>query len=197
MIVIGYQGIGKSTLASKDIYYIDLESGNFWIDGKRADNWYKLYCKIAEHLSEQGYVVFVSSHEVVRKQLEDSTEHVVLVYPSIELKDQWINKLEKRYQRSGLEKDYKALMNAKDRYIENIQELELSDIEHKICLAHMDYDLVSKLEEMACILNEESYDPCYECGGYGDDYYINDEGELECRCPECPFNPSRRDDWDD
>lgn len=33
------------------------------------------------------------------------------------------------------------------------------------------------------------YDPdyCYECGGYGDDYYINDDGELECRCFDCPF----------
>jgi len=30
---------------------------------------------------------------------------------------------------------------------------------------------------------------CYECMAYGDDYYLNDEGELECRCEECPFNP--------
>lgn len=35
---------------------------------------------------------------------------------------------------------------------------------------------------------------CYECHGYGDDYFINDDGELECRCSECPFNPSRCDD---
>lgn len=35
------------------------------------------------------------------------------------------------------------------------------------------------------------YDPdyCYECTGYGDDYYIDDEGELICRCWECPFSP--------
>ena len=67
MIVIGYQGIGKSTLANKDLRFIDLESGNFWVDGKRADDWYKPYCQIAEHLSRQGYIVFTSSHEVVRK----------------------------------------------------------------------------------------------------------------------------------
>ena len=35
-------------------------------------------------------------------------------------------------------------------------------------------------------------DYCYECCGYGDDYYIDDDGELKCRCPECPFN-----DWED
>ena len=33
-------------------------------------------------------------------------------------------------------------------------------------------------------------DICYECTGYGDDYYINDEGELECACDTCPFSPS-------
>lgn len=38
---------------------------------------------------------------------------------------------------------------------------------------------------------------CYECTGYGDDYYVDDDGELVCRCPECPFNPFRDDDWDD
>ena len=30
-------------------------------------------------------------------------------------------------------------------------------------------------------------DYCYECKGYGDDYYINDDGELVCNCPECPY----------
>lgn len=141
MIVIGYQGIGKSTLASRDICYIDLESGNFWVDGKRAEDWYKPYCQIAEHLSQQGYVVFTSSHEVVRERLKNSTETVVIVYPAVELKDEWIAKLEKRYRESGLEKDYKALMNAKDRYVENIQELENCDIPYKIVLRSIDYDL--------------------------------------------------------
>ena len=43
MIVIGYQGIGKSTYSNKDITCIDLESGNFWVDGVRLDDWYKVY----------------------------------------------------------------------------------------------------------------------------------------------------------
>jgi hypothetical protein len=36
----------------------------------------------------------------------------------------------------------------------------------------------------------DDYDHCYECGGYGDDYFINDEGELESACPTCLFNPN-------
>lgn len=145
MIVIGYQGIGKSTLAGKNYKFIDLESGNFWVDGRRADDWYKPYCQIAEHLSQQGYIVFTSSHEVVRKQLENSNEIVVVVYPSIELKDGWIDRLEYRYQCSGLDKDYKALMNAKDRFEENIKELSESNIMYKIALIDMKYDLEASL----------------------------------------------------
>ena len=146
MIVVGYQGIGKSTLAGRDHKYIDLESENFWIDGERADDWYKPYCKIAEHLSEQGYIVFVSSHEVVRQYLvENSRELVVLVYPSIVLKEAWIDKLENRYIKSGLEKDYKALMNAKYSYVENIKELQESCIEYKLEINKLSYDLESML----------------------------------------------------
>ena len=122
MIISGYQGIGKSSLAGKN-NCIDLESGNFWVDGERADDWYKVYCQIANHLSQQGYVVFVSSHEVVRKELEKSKEQVFVIFPAIDLKDAWIRKLEERYNKTKLDKDYRALMNAKDRYKENITEL--------------------------------------------------------------------------
>lgn len=31
-------------------------------------------------------------------------------------------------------------------------------------------------------------DYCYECMGYGDDYYEDKEGNLVCRCPGCPMN---------
>lgn len=128
MIVIGYQGIGKSTLAGRNNRFIDLESGNFWVDGKRADDWYIPYCQIANHLSEQGYTVFTSSHEVVRKELEKSKENVYVVYPALGLKDEWIYKLKTRYEKTGLTKDFKALKNAEDRYDENITELMNSNL---------------------------------------------------------------------
>lgn len=157
MIVIGYQGIGKSTIAGRNNKFIDLESGNFWVDGKRADDWYKPYCQIAEHLSQQGYIVFTSSHEVVRNQLAGSNEVVVLVFPSIELKDKWIAKLEKRYEKTGLEKDYKALMNAKDRYEENIKELYNTEpkgyLMYRLILNDMDYDLEASLIHLVNGLN--------------------------------------------
>ena len=149
MIVIGYQGIGKSTLVGKNHKYIDLESSNFWVDGKREIDWYKPYCQIAEHLSQQGYIVFTSSHEVVRRRLRNSSESIVVVVPSRELKDEWIKKLQVRYDQSGLEKDYKALMNAKERYEDNVNEMYLDGFFHFSVLEikSIDYDLEQMLEE--------------------------------------------------
>lgn len=139
MIISGYQGIGKSTLAGKN-NCIDLESGNFWVNGKRADDWYIPYCQIANHLSEQGYTVFVSSHEAVRKELEKSKEKVYVVFPSIFLKEEWVAKLRRRYETTGLEKDFKALANAEDRYKENIAELMLGNLKFYE-IQNINYDL--------------------------------------------------------
>lgn len=43
---------------------------------------------------------------------------------------------------------------------------------------------------------EDPYDYCYKCSGYGDDYYMDEYGELVCRCPECPMNPNY-DYWEE
>ena len=39
----------------------------------------------------------------------------------------------------------------------------------------------------------DRYDYCYECTGYGDDYYTDDDGNLIRYCPE--WNPDR--DYDE
>ncbi len=144
-IIIGYQGIGKSTLAGRD-KFIDLESGNFWVDGKRAEDWYKPYCQIAEHLSAQGFTVFTSSHEVVRKQLRNSKEKVFVAFPSLELKDCWLEKLKLRWEETQLDKDYKAYMNALERYEDNIKELMEEEFD-KIIIDDENYILMNKILE--------------------------------------------------
>lgn len=146
MIIIGYQGIGKSTLAGQN-GCIDLESGNFWVNGKRAEDWYIPYCRIANHLSEQGYTVFVSSHEVVRNELKKSKERVVAIVPAVELRDEWVAKLEERYNRTGLDKDFKAWKNAEDRYEDNIYEI-MDDVSKGYYIRHMSYSLKGILHEI-------------------------------------------------
>lgn len=43
----------------------------------------------------------------------------------------------------------------------------------------------------------DNYDYCYECTGYGNDYYYDEElGDLVCACDTCPFNPLNYE-WED
>lgn len=127
MIVIGYQAIGKSSLCdNKNITFkfIDLESSSFRNDkGIRCDDWYIYYCNVAEHLSRQHNIVFISSHKEVRDRLKNSKENVICIYPSLNLKEQWIDKLEARYLNSKTDKDYRAWKNALQSYDENIKDL--------------------------------------------------------------------------
>lgn len=41
------------------------------------------------------------------------------------------------------------------------------------------------------------YDHCYECTGYGDDYYWDEEAqEYVNACNDCPFNEGAKDEKD-
>ena len=126
MIVIGYQGIGKSTLVKYSNSYIDFESSNFKINGKRPDGWEQMYCEAALDLSRQGHVVFTASHKCIRDYLKyhQGSEVVLIVSPSVDLKDQWLEKLRNRYKETCLEKDKLALLNAEDCFFENIKEMQ-------------------------------------------------------------------------
>lgn len=46
-------------------------------------------------------------------------------------------------------------------------------------------------------MNDFPWDFCYECEGYGDDYYADEDGEMSPRCWICPFSPYRDDFEDD
>lgn len=40
----------------------------------------------------------------------------------------------------------------------------------------------------------DDYDKCYECTGYGDDYYFDENGELVSACSDCVYNRNESDD---
>lgn len=44
--------------------------------------------------------------------------------------------------------------------------------------------MCNKLEDIFEAINE---DRCYECSGYGDDYYTDENGDLVPACYDCPF----------
>ena len=125
MISVGFPGIGKTTLSQKMIAdfktttdVIDLESSYF---SKEDPNWYKAYCQAAECISYQGYDVFISSHiENLYYLHMNNIPNVICIYPSITIKDKWLNKLEERYKKSKLDKDLKAFEAAQNFYTTDI-----------------------------------------------------------------------------
>lgn len=149
VVVVGYQGIGKSTTANKHVDLIDLESSTFWTNGRRNADWYKAYCNIAVDLASQGYVVFTSSHKEVRDYLNSLNipDNVKLMccVPSIYLKDKWIERLWDRWRISQLDKDFKAYANAEDRFETNVDEIK-QDIELCCEIYSLDYNLYEILE---------------------------------------------------
>ena len=148
MIIIGYQGIGKSSLSRSASNVIDLESGCFWNGNYRHGEWYVYYCNIAIDLSSQGNTVFTSSHKDVRDHFArlPKNELIAVCYPSLELKDDWIEKLRIRYEQTKLPKDEKAWVNAALCYESNIKDLMASPFD-KIELDNMYYHLLFEIDD--------------------------------------------------
>lgn len=153
MIIIGYPGIGKSSYArfKGGRHTIDLESSCFVKD----DNWAVSYCNVAVDLAKQGFDVFVSSHDAVRKALMASCYYrIFAVYPSLCIKKDWISRLEARYKRTGLEKDLRSLERARAYYEVDITALKNDAMKlrgfYEIC--SYDYELGDAVEQF--------YDTC-------------------------------------
>lgn len=142
MIIIGYQGIGKTTFSLKKPNVIDLESSSFFINGKRPDDWQIPYCNVAEHLSGQGYDVFVSSHDVVREELKNRETRILCIAPepSTRMRELWLKKLKERVDKSKLEKDQRAFDRASTHYIEDVCSILSSGFDN-VVINDIDYNL--------------------------------------------------------
>ena len=143
MILIGYPGIGKSTLVEKlkinntsKYKYIDLESSNFH-NGSSPEDWYKNYIKVAIDLSNQGYFVFVSCHKFIRDELHKHVSdgdinhnEIAVIYPKLSLKDRWIDMLEIRLAEHPEDKNKNALSNVMENYDSQIEDLMKENFHH-------------------------------------------------------------------
>lgn len=157
MIIIGYPGVGKSTVAHAENRIIDLESRYFhgleYNLGEEPPYWEKRYCDVAIDLSNQGYTVCVSSHECVVSYLSEHSYEfsnmAAVVYPSNsdDIRINWIKRLEDRYYEtrrsdkphSSVEKDYRAWQRAKTYYDYDIMYLSNSPF-YKYVIDKIQYD---------------------------------------------------------
>ncbi len=151
MIIIGFPGIGKSTLAFNNDKFVDLESSYFKTTDAKNEDWVVEYCQSAVYLSLHGFIVFVSSHKAVRDYLAKIhiSEPIVYIFPSKRIKEQWIKKLEDRCMNSGLDKDYRAFIRARDHYDDDIRELYSDDgIPYKLVITDINYNLEEEIDKL-------------------------------------------------
>jgi predicted nucleotidyltransferase len=135
MILVGYPAIGKSSSPE----WVDLESSCFQVYGQKPDNWEQMYVNVAETLDYQNLVIFLSSHKEVRNELQRRCIPYTVVYPSLKLKENWIDRLCDRMETTLSDKDYKAYNRALNYYEEDIE--DLMQEENRIELDSMDYNL--------------------------------------------------------
>ena len=89
MIICGFPGVGKSTMA-RTSRWIDLESTPFQKD-------FETYARVAKHMSDNGYNVMVSTHTELLDQFEKIGVPYTVVVPSLEEKIEY----RKRYDARG------------------------------------------------------------------------------------------------
>ena len=112
----------------------------------KFSGWVEAYCNVAKELSRQGYLVFVSSHSDVQKCLREHDQYVGVVYPSIALKKEWLQKLRDRYMEcysyipEVKNKNFAAYNRACEHYEEDIEALKNNGF-NLIEITSMDYDL--------------------------------------------------------
>lgn len=124
MIICGYPGIGKSSLAANTNNIIDLCVEDFYVNGVRTPDWVTIYCKIAVSLSNQNFIVFVSTHPEVIKTLLDYVSFLCIIHPDIKLKSFWVERLYSRYLDDKSLKNLNAYKRVSNWYLEDIEAIE-------------------------------------------------------------------------
>lgn len=148
MIIFGYQGVGKSTACKNDVKLIDLESSMFRtpMHPERSEDWFQAYGNIAYHLShEYNKIVLCACHDKIRdyiyEEKDTKNEHIAICYPSLDLKDVWLEKLTRRYELTHELKDKAALDFAVASYTSSIKALEKDTRFDHIVLTDINYRL--------------------------------------------------------
>ena len=159
-VIMGYQGIGKTTVANDIDIVIDFESSLMkYPDGTRPEKWEKIYCRQAIELAKNNKIVFISSHECVQKELsnyhayEDSKVWVGAIAPWYSLRQKWLDNLEARYRDTGMSKDHYALINAERGFEQQIRTLSSNPSFTTIFLYNTSYDLSNILSTLCSIMN--------------------------------------------
>lgn len=118
MIICGYAGVGKSTLAKCYVGIMDLESTPFEKDWER-------YAKCAIHYHKNGYIVLVSCHKEIRERilsmLAGDNTNVCTIVPNVADKELY----RERYTRRGNTPEFiKVQMDNWEKWLDKSNAIE-------------------------------------------------------------------------
>jgi hypothetical protein len=112
-IISGFAGIGKSTVNQNKSY--DCESSFFSKSSEFPANYINYIKSI---LSDYDYI-FISCHDKVRKSLQENEINYTIIYPSIQLKQEYLQ----RYKQRGSPESFIDLMSQKwEIFIDQIEQ---------------------------------------------------------------------------
>jgi len=98
VLISGFPGIGKSTLfnTAGELKFLDSDSTNFsWKDKEKQERnpeWPKNYLDHIASNIDKNDAVFISTHKEVRDALTAAGIPFTLVYPSLEMKEEYIQR---------------------------------------------------------------------------------------------------------
>lgn len=153
-IISAFPACGKSfmTKTIKDDKFngiLDSDSSNFsWIKDENGDNTTErdpnFPNNYIQHIRDnigKVSIVFVSSHDVVRKALEENNIEYYLIYPDIELKYEWLDRMRTRGN------DVKFIKFIETNWDNFIEDIENEEFPTKIKLANDDIFITKELLE--------------------------------------------------
>lgn len=144
MIVLGYMGVGKSTLGGKG-KFIDLDYGDFILrGGVMLRDWEQIYVNVGISLSHQGGVVLMCTDSGVRCELKDRGEPYVVVYPASSLREVWCERLDRMMEKEVRDIVKWDIRRGRSYYVSEVS--ELSREEHVIEISDMGYSLEEKIK---------------------------------------------------
>lgn len=141
-IISAFPGIGKTTLVQTNKNYIDLESSDYkWIDIDKElsieerkgtaktinPDFPENYIKKIIELTDMGFNVLISSHKEVREALQARGIKYTIVLPSLDMKEEIIN----RYLSRGNQESFVNLL--KTNYEKFVEDLSM-DSNEKVVL---------------------------------------------------------------
>lgn len=96
IVISGFPGVGKSTMSNANILDSDSSKFSWTQEGMRHPDFPNNYMEHIKNNLGKVEFILVSSHDTVRNALREHAIHYTLVYPSIELKDEYVQRYRNR-----------------------------------------------------------------------------------------------------